>query len=221
MPCSCCGTCRFKLFKYCISFCWCCTAKVLGRCTDVAAGAATAGAGAAGDAGAGAGDIRPGPARAGSAALPRLALLGGTTETCFVIICLSGDKCRGGGMACTGGMAPFSKGLSGDPAGKLCTWVSGLSPSRNTSMAAAMGDLAPCMGLTGFMQAGGGGVTMPDVYWAWEAIGLNAFTNFRPDPGGVSASCAWLTSARILGPSGDQSPGFESRSLACEAADAF
>ena len=24
---------------------------------------------------------------------------------------LSGDKCRGGGMACTGGMAPFSKGL--------------------------------------------------------------------------------------------------------------
>ena len=25
VPCSCCGTCRFKLFKYCISFCWCCT----------------------------------------------------------------------------------------------------------------------------------------------------------------------------------------------------
>ena len=25
VPCSCCGTCRFKLVKYCISFCWCCT----------------------------------------------------------------------------------------------------------------------------------------------------------------------------------------------------
>jgi len=62
-------------------------------------------------------------------------------------------------------VVPFMIGLSGDTGCvTACVILSPAGMSRSTSMAAAIGDLAPPKGLTGFMVTGGGGVTIPEVY---------------------------------------------------------